>query len=284
MNYTVENYNDIIEIPYDVDAFLNEEPAINFEAIEILEKLRDDPNSYEGVLECVVVSNQESILTVTCRMQPYNMLISHTRDLNSISTIVELCLKLKIEIPGIYGPLEEIRFFTKKWQDARKESFQTEDEFIQYSLKSLKLIQENIGDISIATEENKDLLSEWVISSIREILPNATKTFEESCVKSFLELLEKRRVFVLDVDGDIVSMAAISGRTKNMQAINDVYTPPKYRGTGHATELCTFLSDYIINDCKNLPVLWVKAKNKAAIHIYEKIGFEQVAKMALYLK
>jgi len=69
-----------------------------------------------------------------------------------------------------------------------------------------------------------------------------------------------------------------------MQAINDVYTPPEHRGKGYATELCLFLCDYILDDCMNIPILWVKATNKAAIHIYEKLGFEEIAKMTLTLK
>ena len=79
-------------------------------------------------------------------------------------------------------------------------------------------------------------------------------------------------------------MAAISGQTKTMQAINDVYTPPEHRGKGYATELCIFLCDYILEDCKNTPILWVKASNHSAIHIYEKIGFEKVSDMVLSLK
>ena len=79
-------------------------------------------------------------------------------------------------------------------------------------------------------------------------------------------------------------MAALSGQTKTMQAIIDVYTPPEYRGKGYATELCLFLSEYILEDCKSTPILWVKSTNYTAIHVYEKIGFEKVAEMILSLK
>jgi len=284
MSYNIEIFDKIDKIPFDVDSFLNQEPEVNFEAIEILERLREDTNSYNGILECMVVSNQENILVVTCRIQPYNLLISHSNDLGSISTLVERYLELKIEIPGIYGPLEEVKTFVKAWQELTDEKFQTEEEFLQYSLRSLETRPEYIGDISIATKEHEQLLIAWITASIREIVPNTTENFEKTCISSLQKLIKKRRVFILDVDGTIVSMAAVSGRTKQMQAINDVYTPPEYRGLGHATELCTFLSDYILNDCKNLPILWVKVTNEATIRISEKIGFKQVAKMSLCLK
>ena len=82
---------------------------------------------------------------------------------------------------------------------------------------------EYVGDISIASQDHEPLLSKWTEASIREILPNATEKFEKGCINSLKKLIEKKRVFILDVDGTIVSMAAISERTKTMQAINDVY-------------------------------------------------------------
>ncbi|MHA1345511.1 MAG: GNAT family N-acetyltransferase [Candidatus Heimdallarchaeaceae archaeon] len=284
MSYTLAHYDEITQIPMIVDSFLNEEPVINFEAIGIIENLRANPQAYEGVLECVVVSKQDKIIAITCRIQPFNLLISHSSDINAISTIVDHYVTTKIDVPGLYGPLDETNSFVKRWTKLIDQVFQTEDEYLQYSLTKLRTIPEYVGDISIASEAQEELLSDWTVSSIREIIPTTTEKFEQGCVTSFKRLLEKRNVFVLDIDGTIVSMAAISGRTHKMQSIIDVYTPPEYRGLGHATELCTFLADYILNDCKNLPILWVKATNEAAIHIYEKIGFEQVAKMALCLK
>ncbi len=284
MDYTVTHYDKIHQIPATVDSFLNEKPAVNFEAIGIIENLRADSEAYESGLECVVVYRQECILTVTCRIQPYNLLISHTHDIKSIPTIVEHYIDTKIDIPGIYGPLQETTSFVERWKELTGQIFQCGDEYLQYSLSSLRTIPEYVGDISIATVEHETMLSNWTVHSIREIIPTTTEKFERGCVESFKNLLEKNRVFILKMDGTIVSMAAVSGRTKNMQAINDVYTPPEHRGFGYATELCTFLSDFILNDCKDTPILWVKSTNEAAIHVYEKIGFKQVAKMALYLK
>ena len=284
MSYIVTHYDDIQKVPLAVDSFLNEKPATNFEAIGILENLRNDPETYDGTLECVTISNRNGILTVICRIIPFNLLISHSKNIDSVHSLVKYYLKIKTELPGIYGPLSEVHSFIKAWEEWVDEKFKTSDEFFQYSLNRLKALPEYVGDISIASQDHEPLLSKWTEASIREILPNATEKFEKGCINSLKKLIEKKRVFILDVDGTIVSMAAISERTKTMQAINDVYTPPEFRGMGHATELCTFLTSYILNDCRNIPVLWVKTTNLTAIHIYEKIGFEQVAKMALCLK
>ncbi|MCE7743020.1 MAG: GNAT family N-acetyltransferase [Candidatus Heimdallarchaeota archaeon] len=284
MDYSVSHYNNISEISKEVDKYLNQHSIINFEAIGILEKLRENSKEFEGVLECIVVSEAEKIQVVSCRIRPYNLLISNSQDIHAISALVQYFSQSRITIPGIYGPMAEVEHFTNLWKEISDEVFQTSDEFLQYSLSKKTLSTQLIGDISIAKIEYTELLKGWTEASIREIIPSSTVEFVKSCTQSFLRLLEKNKVFILKVDNSLVSMAAISGQTKTMQAINDVYTPPEYRGKGYATELCIFLCEYILNDCDNIPILWVKATNLTAIHIYEKIGFEKVAEMELSLK
>ncbi len=284
MKFLVSHYDDINQIPEIVDSYLNQQPVINFESIGMLEQLRENPQTFDGILECIVVSLNREIQIVTCRIRPHNILISHSKNRSSISTLTEYFIETEISIPGIYGPLVEVEQFTNIWKELSGEEFRTSDEFLQYSLNNLKISSHLIGDISTAKHEQKELLEGWTKESIREIIPDSTDEFVLSCTTSFLKLLNLNNVFVLTVENLPVSMAAISGQTKTMQAINDVYTPPEFRGKGFATELCVFLCDYILNDCKNTPVLWVKATNHAAIHIYEKIGFEKVAEMTLNLK
>ena len=284
MNLSVSHYSDIKEIPEEVDNYLYQKPAINFEAIGILEGLRENATAFKGILECVVIYKENKIQVITCRIKPFNLLISHSKSKDSIVSLVEHYLKSNISIPGIYGPLEEVIQFTEYWEEFSKEDFQTSDEFYQYSLNKVKLTSQLIGDISIAKEKHKEILVKWTKDSIRDTIPDTTDEFVESCTNSFLKLLSNNKVFVLEIENELVSMAAISSQTTKMKAIIDVYTPPKHRGKGYATELCLFLSEYIVNDCSATPILWVKATNLVAIHIYEKIGFEKVAKMALCLK
>ncbi len=284
MVYSLSHFDEIQKIPEEVKQHLDQHPAINFEIISILEKLSDDSKAFGETLECIVVSEAEKIQVITCRIRSYNLLISHSLSTESISPLVEYFQEKNISLPGIYGPAEEVKEFTDVWKNLSGEDFKTSDEFLQYSMSKKRISAKLIGDISIANIEQKKLLKGWTEASISEIIPGSTTEFIGSCTDSFLKLLEKNKVFILKIENIPVSMAAISGQTKTMQAVIDVYTPPEHRGKGYATELCIFLCNYILDDCKNTPILWVKATNHAAIHIYEKIGFEKVAKMELSLK
>ena len=284
MIFSVSHYNKIEDISEEIDNFLHQHPVMNFEAIGILEQLRENAKAFDGELECLVVMETEQIQVVTCRIKPYNLLLSHSRNMNSISPLIEYFQEARITIPGIYGSAAEVKHFAKLWEAITGEEFKISDEFLQYSMIKKKESTKLLGEISIAKSENKELLKGWTEKSIKEIIPGTTEEFINSCTDSFLKLLEEDRVFILEVENTPVSMAAISGQTKTMIAINDVYTPTEYRGKGYATELCVFLCDYILEDCKRIPILWVKASNYVAIHIYEKIGFEKVAEMILSLK
>jgi len=284
MKLSISHYDNIQTVPEEILQYLHQHPVINFEAIGIIEQLSDNPQLFEGILECIVVSEVEHIQLVTCRIRPYNILISHSVNIDSIYPLVKYLLKSNISIPGIYGPAEEVKCFLKTWKKLSGEDFKSSDEFLQYSMTETKGETQLLGKISIAKPEHIKLLTDWTEKSIRETIPKSTDEFVKSCTESFLKLLEMNRVFVLEVENKLVSMAAISGGSKTMHAINDVYTPPEYRGKGYATELCLFLSNHILEDCKSTPILWVKSTNPVAIHIYEKIGFEKVAKMVLSLK
>jgi predicted GNAT family acetyltransferase len=77
-------------------------------------------------------------------------------------------------------------------------------------------------------------------------------------------------------------MATISRETEKLQIINNVFTPPKHRGKGYATEICSVVASRIRKK-GNYPILTVNTENKHAINIYEKIGFQKKGKVGLFL-
>ena len=227
MGYSVTHKRNIAELSKDVDIFLHTHPVINFEAIGILEQLRENPQTFEGELECMIVSESGQIQVVSCRIRPFNLLISHSVNIKSLYPLVEYFQHENISIPGVFGPSEEVKNFANIWMDMSGENFKTSSDFFQYSMTTKKRISQPMGEISTAKSEHKKLLEGWTKRSIREIVPQSTDEFVDSCTNSFLKLLEQNKVFILEAGNVPVSMAAISGQTTTMLALNDVYTPPK---------------------------------------------------------
>jgi uncharacterized protein len=75
------------------------------------------------------------------------------------------------------------------------------------------------------------------------------------------------------VNGEVVSMAALVRRTKNIAVIGLVYTPDKYRGNGYASHLVYEVSNALLEKKFKQVVLFTDKANKTSNHIYEQIGY-----------
>ena len=268
----------------DILYFLNEEPAINFEIIDCLEQLEENPNKFGDLIEYFVVFKNSDIKLVTFRAPPLNILISHANDLDVILPLVKYMKNSNINILGIYGPSRIVNKFTNQWTAIFKEKFQTSDESWLFLLEDLQFSLKNLGSVKKADLEHEKILLQWSDAAVLDIIPNSPDSFLESCRKNLSQRIREKKVYVLEVTNELVSMASITGESNNMQIINNVYTPPEHRCKGYATELCTFLAHYIRNECKDFPLLSVLITNKPAIHIYKKIGFKKNGKVTLCLK
>ena len=168
--------------------------------------------------------------------------------------------------------------------DLNSDRFQTSDESWFFLLDRLLQLPTNIGNLVLATKEHEDLLNRWSDAAVLELIPDSPISFLESARKNLSMRLRDNKVFILMVNKNIVSMGAITGRYRDMQFINDIFTPPEHRCKGYSTELCTRLVQRIKKDNDNRPVLTVFLSNEKAIRIYTKIGFKRMTKVALFLK
>jgi predicted GNAT family acetyltransferase len=79
---------------------------------------------------------------------------------------------------------------------------------------------------------------------------------------------------------EIVSMAAIVRRTKNIGIIGLVYTPKKFRGNGYATSLVLSMSNDILSSGLTKCGLFTDKSNPTSNHIYHDIGYRPKAEYA----
>jgi len=281
--YRINHFKTLEEIPESLFLFLNQNPLSNYETLQSLEELKKNPGKYGNLLECLTVERNDTILVATFRVPSYNVLISHAHDLNAVTAIVEYMGQKNIIIPGIFGLSEVSNLFVKEWETLYSDRFQTSNDSWFLLLEHLYKLPKNIGKIHIASRVHEDMLLRWSEASILELIPNSPKSFLESCKKNVSRRIQDNKVFILLVNDKVVSMGSITGRYRDLQFINDVYTPPEYRCKGYATELCIELVQTIRRNNKR-PVLTVFVTNEKAIRIYTKIGFKQKFKVALYLK
>lgn len=87
--------------------------------------------------------------------------------------------------------------------------------------------------------------------------------------------LEEGVYYGIEVDGRIVSVAGthVVSRAEGVAVVGNVFTHPRYRGGGLATEVTSAVTQEVLDYC-DLVVLTVEEQNSPALNIYLKLGYE----------
>jgi RimJ/RimL family protein N-acetyltransferase len=85
--------------------------------------------------------------------------------------------------------------------------------------------------------------------------------------------IEAERSFVWFHDQELVFKADISAQSQRGAQVSGVYTAPPFRGRGIASEGLLKLCKHLFAQNFELVTLYADRQNKAALRVYEKIGF-----------
>jgi len=87
--------------------------------------------------------------------------------------------------------------------------------------------------------------------------------------------LEEGIYYGIEVDGRLVSIAGthVVSRAEGVAVVGNVFTHPRYRGGGLATEVTSAVTQDVLEFC-SLVVLTVEEQNSPALSIYLKLGYE----------
>lgn len=89
------------------------------------------------------------------------------------------------------------------------------------------------------------------------------------------ELVDKKRSVIRCVDGTIVAKCEFSAITDDAVQLMGVWTDPRQRRRGYASELLREVCGSMFREGKAI-TLFVNDFNRPAIHLYESLGFEHI--------
>jgi predicted GNAT family acetyltransferase len=110
---------------------------------------------------------------------------------------------------------------------------------------------------------------------LEEVVIASAHFNEAQCMKSLRIALHEQLVYVAEVRGVPVSKAATNARGYKVDQIGGVYTVPQERGKGLGKAVVAELLKNVFS-AKQAACLFVKKHNRAAIALYERLGFEPV--------
>lgn len=277
-----KNYSDVEEFYTTCYEFLEEHEAENNLIFGILETLRTNIHAYDPTYtpEMIAVFENTNIVIVSLRTPPYNQIISYTEEKNSIPVLIDKIIENGVDLPGILGFKEGAQLFADIWTDkVRKNKILNMNERI-YRLEKVNPQILDVNQFEVATTEDTDLLVNYAKDFIQDVYANSPQEQVERNRKQIAKNMEKwvseGIVYTLRTNNTIVSITKASRDTPNGKAITLVYTPPKYRRKGYATELVAKLCQLILDEGKKFCFLFTDLANPTSNKIYMNIGFKPI--------
>ncbi|PER44009.1 GNAT family N-acetyltransferase [Bacillus thuringiensis] len=265
------------------------EEILNFkeEVTPFLEKNEQENNLILGVLQMVqqpifmgIAKQGEEIVVVFLQTEEKKQIIVATSEIEE-EDIVELAKKLtKVysNVPGLIGNKKIVQKLAEEIAVLENKKTNVVMEQGVYALQQVKKKWTEDGAFREIGSDELLLIEQWIYQFCEDVNLPITK---EEAKQTAHTLIITHRLFGLEVDGKLVSVAAKTRPTKNNITVNFVYTPKEARKKGYASKCVAALSQRLLDEGYKTTTLYTDLANPTFNKIYQEIGYEQIAESVL---
>ncbi|AEW56638.1 TPA: GNAT family N-acetyltransferase [Bacillus cereus] len=265
------------------------EEVVNFkkEVIPFLEKNEQENNLILGVLQMVqqpifmgIAKQEEEVAVVFLQTEEKKQIIVATSEMVE-EAIVELAKKLAEvypNVPGLIGNKKVVQRLAEEIAVLENKKMNVVMEQGVYALQQVKKKWTEEGIFREINSDELPVIEKWIYQFCEDVNLPTTKEEAEQTAHT---LITNHRLFGLEIDGKLVSVAAKTRPTKNNITINFVYTPKEERKKGYASNCVAALSQRMLDEGYKTTTLYTDLANPTSNKIYQEIGYEQIAESLL---
>ncbi|EOS8269113.1 TPA: GNAT family N-acetyltransferase [Bacillus paranthracis] len=265
------------------------EEIVNFkeEVTPFLEKNEQENNLILGVLQMVhqpifmgIAKQGEEIAVVFLQTEEKKQIIVATSEMAE-EDIVELAKKLAEVYPNVPGLIGNKKIVQRLAEEIAMLENKKTTVAMEQGIYELKQVKKKWNGDEVFREVNSDeltLIEQWIYQFCEDVNLPTTK---EEAKQTAHTLITNHRLFGLEVDGKLVSVAAKTRPTKNNITVNFVYTPKEERKKGYASNCVATLSQRMLDEGYKTTTLYTDLANPTSNKIYQEIGYEQIAESVL---
>ncbi|MCU5471915.1 GNAT family N-acetyltransferase [Bacillus paranthracis] len=265
------------------------EEIVNFkeEVTPFLEKNELENNLILGVLQMVhqpifmgIAKQGEEIAVVFLQTEEKKQIIVATSEMAE-EDIVELAKKLAEVYPNVPGLIGNKKIVQRLAEEIAVLENKKTTVAMEQGIYELKQVKKKWNGDEVFREVNSDeltLIEQWIYQFCEDVNLPTTK---EEAKQTAHTLITNHRLFGLEVDGKLVSVAAKTRPTKNNITVNFVYTPKEERKKGYASNCVAALSQRMLDEGYKTTTLYTDLANPTSNKIYQEIGYEQIAESVL---
>ena len=221
---------------------------------------------------------EDGMTTAVCiQTRRENVMLSHMTS-EQAAALAAYCRAREIRVAGASGPAAGVREFCASYSSAPTEVLMS-NRILQ--LTQVTPPQPAPGNMRLAAsadfETAKRFFRDFHVECIPDELPP-----EDRLATIIEDRIARQTVFLWEVEGTPVCSAHTTRPTRNGMSIGPVYTPPKERGKGYASNLMEALSQRVLDGGKWFCVLFTDTENPASNRVYESVGYRVIG-TSLYL-
>ncbi|MGE0996884.1 GNAT family N-acetyltransferase [Bacillus sp. Gnz1/3] len=269
------------------------EEVVNFkkEVIPFLEKNEQENNLMLGVLQMVeqpifmgVAKQEEEVAVVFLQTEEKKQIIVATSEVMGvdIKELAKELTKVYPDIPGLIGNKKVVQRLAEEIAVLENKKTTVAMEQGIYELKQVKKKWTEEGIFREINSDELPVIEKWIYQFCEDVNLPTTKEEAEQTAHT---LITNHRLFGLEIDGKLVSVAAKTRPTKNNITINFVYTPKEERKKGYASNCVAALSQRMLDEGYKTTTLYTDLANPTSNKIYQEIGYEQIAEsLLIFLK
>jgi len=176
-------------------------------------------------------------------------------------------------IPGVTGHSTAALAFAHLWRDRTGKPFKAGKSLRIYALRQVTPPAGVPGHLRPAHDDEVALLADWIINfNIDAGLPASTAEARELAERR----IDSGDLFIWEIEGQPVSMAAKSRPSSRGITITLVYTPRELRNRGYASACVATLSQQMLDAGWEFCTLYTDLANPISNSIYQRIGYKPV--------
>jgi predicted GNAT family acetyltransferase len=248
----------------------------------IARRVAVNPHYYgeENPWFCIVADNT-AISALAWRTPPHlvGLAWSVGDAAEAVSLLIESVHQLWPSIPGVTGHREVTDSFAEKWSTTLKTPIQSVQSQRIYRLDSINNIPQTPGQLRLATLLDKEFIYRWTIAFGIDTNQESDRDIAE---RHTSQRIEHGDIYLWEIDGQSVSMAAKNRPTDHGMAVGLVYTPPELRRKGYATCCVAAVCREILKSGFDFCTLYTDLSNPTSNSIYMKIGFRPICDSSQY--
>jgi uncharacterized protein len=257
--------------------FLMADEARHNLLLGITTTLIERPDVYQEFHLWVVEEQRETVAAAICT-PPFNLAVSRSGTDGAMAALAEGLRHDGVTFPGVSGAVPEVEDFVEAWTALIGAAGSPAMASRIYRLTNVKPVDGVSGHLRDATQEDRDLLIDWIGRFATEALPRNDPMADPNRRARAVDLRlgATGAGLVLWDEGGPVSFAGYGGRTPNGIRIGPVYTPPDLRRRGYASALVASLSQRLLDEGRTFCFLHTDLSNPTSNRIYIDIGYEPV--------